>query len=110
MKFSEQWLRAWVNPSTSTEELCASLTMAGLEVDAVDAVAPSLDNVVVGQVTSLTPHPDADKLRLCQVDVGEATPLTIVCGAANVQEQGRYPVAKIGAQLPITPIYFYPSG
>ena len=63
MKFSEQWLRAWVNPSTSTEELCASLTMAGLEVDAVDAVAPSLDNVVVGQVTSLTPHPDADKLR-----------------------------------------------
>jgi phenylalanyl-tRNA synthetase beta chain len=100
MKFSEHWLRTWVNPAITTEELAADLTMAGLEVDAIEAVAPALDNVVVGQVISLAPHPDADKLRVCQVDVGEAKPLTIVCGAPNVQEQGRYPVAKIGAQLP----------
>lgn len=100
MKFSEQWLRSRVNPPITTDELCAGLTMAGLEVDAVEPVAPPLGHVVVGCVISIEPHPDADKLKVCQVDVGDATTLTIVCGAANVQEQGRYPVATIGAVLP----------
>lgn len=100
MKFSEQWLRTWVNPTVSLEELTAGLTMAGLELDALEPITPALDNVVVGQVVSLNPHPDADKLRVCQVDVGEKNPLTIVCGAANVEADGRYPVALIGAQLP----------
>jgi len=100
MKFSEQWLRQWVNPDVSTQQLAHQLTMAGLEVDAVEPVAPELKNVVVGRVVSLKPHPDADKLRVCEVDVGNPDVLTIVCGAANVEKDGRYPVALIGAELP----------
>ena len=100
MKFSEQWLRQWVNPNLSTQQLAHQLTMAGLEVDAADPVAPELKNVVVGKVVSLKPHPDADKLRVCEVDVGQRDRLTIVCGAANVEQDGCYPVALIGAELP----------
>jgi len=100
MKFSEQWLRQWIDPNVSTEQLAHQLTMAGLEVDAIEPVAPNLDNVVVGKVVSLEPHPDADKLRICQVDVGKAGLLSIVCGAPNVEKDGRYPVALIGAELP----------
>lgn len=100
MKFSEQWLREWVNPQITSEKLAEQLTMAGLEVDAMEPVAPELNNVVVGQVVSLEPHPNADKLNVCQVDVGEETPLNIVCGASNVAAGGIYPVAKIGAELP----------
>ena len=74
--------------------------MAGLELDAIEAVAPVLEKVVVGRVESLTAHPDADKLRVCQVDVGDKQYLTIVCGAANVVTGGRYPVALVGASLP----------
>ncbi|WP_455212542.1 phenylalanine--tRNA ligase subunit beta [Kaarinaea lacus] len=100
MKFSEQWLRQWVDPKVSTEQLAHQLTMAGLEVDAVEPVAPKLDNVVVGRVIAMEPHPNADKLRVCQVDVGKGDPLNIVCGAPNVEKDGRYPVALIGAELP----------
>lgn len=100
MKYSEQWLRQWANPDVTTEQLAHQLTMAGLEVDAVEAVAPPLDKVVVGKVISLEPHPDADKLRVCQVDIDAAEPLNIVCGASNVEQGGCYPVATIGAQLP----------
>jgi len=100
MKISEQWLREWVNPEVSTEELAHQLTMAGLEVDGVDALAAAPENVVVGKVLELKPHPDADKLRLTSVDVGGDAPLQIVCGAANVREGGVYPVATIGAVLP----------
>ncbi|KPJ87367.1 MAG: hypothetical protein AMJ53_18280, partial [Gammaproteobacteria bacterium SG8_11] len=100
MKFSEQWLRQWVDPNVSTEQLAHQLTMAGLEVDAIEPVAPKLDHVVVGKVISLKPHPDADKLRVCQVDVGKADLLNIVCGAPNVEKDGCYPVALIGAELP----------
>jgi phenylalanyl-tRNA synthetase beta chain len=100
MKFSEQWLRQWVNPDVTTEQLAHQLTMVGLEVDAVEPVAPPLDKVVVGRVVSLEPHPNADKLRICQVDVGKGEPLNIVCGAPNVEKEGRYPVALIGAELP----------
>lgn len=100
MKFSEQWLREWVNPSVSTDELCHQLTMAGLEVDAVDPVASEFSGVVVGEVLSVEPHPDADKLRVTQVNIGEAEPVQIVCGAANVRAGLRVPCAIVGAKLP----------
>lgn len=100
MKFSERWLREWVNPPISTEQLVAQLTMAGLEVDSVTPVAPRFSNVVVGEVVSLTPHPEANKLKICQVNTGQAEPLTIVCGANNVAVGMRVPTALMGAQLP----------
>ena len=100
MKFSEQWLREWVNPAISTDELAHQLTMAGLEVEAVEAVAGDFSKVVVGEVLQVEPHPDADKLRVCQVNVDEAAPLNIVCGAANVREGMKAPVALVGAVLP----------
>ena len=100
MKFSEQWLREWVNPPISTAELAEQLTMAGLEVDAIEAVAGEFDKVVVGEVVSLEKHPDADKLRVCQVNVGEQALLQIVCGAPNVHAGMKAPVALIGAKLP----------
>ena len=100
MKFSEQWLREWVNPSVSTDELCHQLTMAGLEVDAVEAVAGSFSGVVVGEVLKVEPHPDADKLRVTEVNVGASESLGIVCGAANVRVGLKVPVAVVGAVLP----------
>ena len=100
MKVSEQWLREWVNPPIDTHALIEQLTMAGLEVDGVEAAAPALDKVVVGQVVKINPHPDADRLQVCDVDIGAGESLQIVCGAANVQEQGKYPVATVGAELP----------
>ena len=100
MKFSEQWLREWVNPAVDNETLSAQLTMAGLEVDAVEPVAEAFSGVVVGEVQQLEPHPDADKLRVCRVDVGQQEALTIVCGAANVRVGMRAPTAIIGAVLP----------
>ncbi len=99
MKFSESWLREWVNPSLTTEELEAQVTMAGLEVDAVDPVASDFSGIVVGQVVSREQHPDADKLSLCQVTDGTEN-FQIVCGAANVREGLKIPFAKIGAVLP----------
>lgn len=100
MKFSEQWLREWVDPRVDSEALAARLTMAGLEVDAMTAVAPAFSGVVVGYVQAVTPHPEADRLRVCQVDDGSGTPLTIVCGAANVAAGMRVPLARVGARLP----------
>lgn len=100
MKFSEHWLREWVNPAISSEELSAQLTMAGLEVDAVEPVAPPFSGVVIGEVVSVVPHPDADKLRVCQVDVGSGELLNIVCGASNVRTGLRIPAAVVGAVLP----------
>ena len=100
MRFSEAWLREWVDPPIQTEALTAQLSMSGLEVDAVEPVAPPFSGVVVGHVQRAEPHPNADKLRLCTVDAGEDTPLKIVCGAANVAAGMRVPVALIGAELP----------
>ena len=99
MKFSEQWLREWVNPDVTTAELSHQLTMAGLEVDAIEPVAAEFNNVVVGEVVSLEQHPDADRLRVCQVNVGSET-LSIVCGAPNVAQGQKVPAALIGAKLP----------
>ena len=100
MRFSESWLREWVSPPLAAEALCDQLSMAGLEVDALEPVAPPFTGVVVGGVEQVVPHPDATKLRVCQVDIGSGELLQIVCGAANVASGQRVPVACIGAVLP----------
>ena len=100
MKISESWLREWVNPDMDSPALAHELTMLGLEVDGVEPAAGPLTDCVVGEVTEVQPHPDADRLSLCRVDVGQSGPLNIVCGAANVRAGARYPVALIGALLP----------
>lgn len=99
MKFSEKWLREWVNPSLDSENLAAGLTMAGLEVDAILSVANPFTKIVVGKVLEVAQHPNADRLKVCSVDVGEDAPLNIVCGASNVRATMKVPVALIGAVL-----------
>ena len=99
MKFSEQWLRGWVSPQASRDELVARLSMAGLEVDSVTLAAGEFSGVVVGEVLATEQHPDADKLRVCQVSDGNET-FQVVCGAPNVRPGLKIPFAKIGAQLP----------
>ena len=100
MKISEQWLRQWVNPNNSSEQLAEQLTMAGLEIDDRFAVARAFSGVVVGEVISVEQHPDADKLRVTQVNIGAAERLQIVCGAPNVTIGMKVPVATVGAVLP----------
>ncbi len=100
MKFSENWLRTFVDPKLSSAELSHLLTMAGLEVEGMEAVAPAFNSVVVAQILEVAKHPNADRLNVCQVNVGEAQPLTIVCGAANVAVGVKVPCARIGAVLP----------
>lgn len=100
MQFSESWLRTFVNPSLSSEELSHLLTMAGLEVEEMTPVAPAFEKVVVAQVLGKEKHPDADRLSVLSVDVGQAEPLTIVCGAQNVTVGMKAPCALVGAKLP----------
>jgi phenylalanyl-tRNA synthetase beta chain len=100
MKFSESWLRTLVDPRLTSEELAHLLTMAGLEVEELDPVAPQFDDVVVARVLDVTRHPDADRLNVCQVDTGRGAPTTIVCGAPNVAVGLRVPCALPGARLP----------
>ncbi|HEY0290473.1 MAG TPA: phenylalanine--tRNA ligase subunit beta [Pseudomonas sp.] len=99
MKFSEQWLRGWVRPQVSRDELVARLSMAGLEVDSVTPAAGVFNGVIVGEVLSTEQHPDADKLRVCQVSNGSET-FQVVCGAPNVRPGLKIPFAMIGAELP----------
>ena len=100
MRFSEAWLREWVDPPIATADLVAQLSMSGLEVDAVEPAAPAFSGVVVGHVQAVEAHPDAAKLRVCTVDVGADDPLQIICGARNVAAGMRVPVATVGARLP----------
>lgn len=100
MLFSESWLRRFVNPKLGTEELGHQLTMAGLEVEEIQAAAPAFENVVVGFIAEIAPHPDADRLRVCQVDDGSGKLLQIVCGAPNAAQGIKIPVARVGATLP----------
>ena len=100
MKISEQWLRQWVNPENTSEQLAEQLTMVGLEIDDRYAVARDFSGVVIGEVMSVEQHPDADKLRVTQVNIGDAEPLQIVCGAPNVTVGMKVPVATVGAVLP----------
>jgi phenylalanyl-tRNA synthetase beta chain len=99
MQFSETWLRSFVNPRQDTEQLAHSLTMAGLEVEAISPVAPVFSNVVVAKILSVEKHPDADRLRLCKVAVGDSE-LQIVCGAPNAAQGLKVPCARVGAKLP----------
>ncbi|MBB6286422.1 MULTISPECIES: phenylalanine--tRNA ligase subunit beta [unclassified Pseudomonas] len=99
MKFSEQWLRGWVSPQVDRDALVARLSMAGLEVDSVTPAAGVFSGVVVGEVLSTEQHPDADKLRVCQVSNGAQT-FQVVCGAPNVRPGLKIPFAMIGAELP----------
>ena len=100
MKFSETWLRTFVDPRLDSERLAHELTMAGLEVEALEAVAPPFEKLVVAQVLEVVKHPQADRLNVCQVDAGIGAPLQIVCGAANVAVGMKVPCALVGAKLP----------
>jgi phenylalanyl-tRNA synthetase beta chain len=100
MQFSENWLRTMVDPKMNSDELSHLLTMSGLEVEEVEPVAPPFTNVVVGHVREVQKHPNADRLNVCQVDVGTGTLLNIVCGAPNVREGLKVACAMAGAVLP----------
>jgi len=100
MKISENWLRTWVNPSITTDELVASLTMAGLEVDGVEVLGAELEGVVIGLIEKAEQHPEADKLQVCTVNVGTEENLQIICGAPNAREGLKVAVATIGCILP----------
>lgn len=100
MQFTEHWLREFVNPPLTSAELAHSLTMAGLEVEALQNVAPVFSGVVVAQVVAVEKHPDADKLKLCRVDAGQGDTLQIVCGAPNVAAGMKVPCALVSAELP----------
>ncbi|MEL0030501.1 MAG: phenylalanine--tRNA ligase subunit beta, partial [Betaproteobacteria bacterium] len=100
MKFSENWLRSFCSTKHSTDELSNILTMAGLEVESVEPLSQGLTGVVVGRIETTKPHPNADKLKLCTVDVGDEEPLQIVCGAPNAKEGMLVPTALVGATLP----------
>ncbi|MCF6288661.1 MAG: phenylalanine--tRNA ligase subunit beta [Proteobacteria bacterium] len=100
MKISENWLREWVNPAISTAQLVEQLTMLGLEVDDVLPAAGAFNNVVVAEIIVIDKHPDADKLNVCQVNIGAAENLQIVCGAPNARVGLITPLAMIGAVLP----------
>ena len=98
MKFSEKWLREWVNPPLSTDDLVSQITMAGLEVDGVEPVADKLSQVVVGEIVDTKPHPNADKLQVCLVSKGDET-VQVVCGAPNARVGLKVPFALVGAKL-----------
>ena len=108
MKFSESWLREWVNPALSSDDLAHQITMAGLEVDGVDPVAGEFSGVVIGEVVECGPHPDADKLQVTKISLGDYSSATvekgelvdIVCGAKNCRLGLKVAVATVGAVLP----------
>src|SRR5690606_25873066 len=100
MQFPESWLRAFCNPPLSTQQIADTLTMGGLEVEDLRPVAPPFTKVVVGEIREAVQHPDADRLRVCQVDVGQGALLNIVCGAPNARVGIKVPCALVGAELP----------
>ncbi|MEW5251227.1 phenylalanine--tRNA ligase subunit beta [Microbulbifer discodermiae] len=100
MKFSDSWLREWVNPKLTTQELADQITMAGLEVDGVEEVAGDFSGVVVGEIVACEPHPDADKLRVCKVAGNPDGGMQVVCGAPNARAGIKIPFALVGARLP----------
>ncbi len=100
MKISESWLREWVNPKLTTDELAAQITMAGLEVDAVEPVAEAFSGVIVGEILFVEQHQDADKLRVCQVSGLNDDITQVVCGAPNARVGIKVPFATVGAVLP----------
>lgn len=99
MKFSENWLRTFVNPPLTTTQLLDAISMGGLDVEHVEPAAPAFDRVVAGEVVKVRTHPNADRLTVCEVNVGERL-LTIVCGAPNVAVGAKVPTALAGSRLP----------
>ncbi len=100
MKFSEAWLRECVSLDTDTEELVARMTMAGLEVDGTEAAADDFSCVVVAEIESIEAHPQAEKLKVCQVSIGNGASIQVVCGAPNARAGLRVAFARVGARLP----------
>lgn len=100
MQFPESWLREFCNPPLSSQEIADVLTMGGLEVEELRPVAPPFTRVVVGEIKEAVQHPNADRLRVCQVDVGQGALLNIVCGAPNARPGIKVPCALVGAELP----------
>ena len=100
MQFPESWLREFCNPTLTTQQLADTLTMAGLEVEELKPVAPPFTKIVVGEIKSAAKHPNADKLQVCEVDVGQGALLNIVCGAPNARVGIKVPCAMVGAELP----------
>ncbi len=100
MQFPESWLREFCNPPLSTAQLAETLTMAGLEVEELHPVAPPFTKIVVGEIKEAVQHPNADRLRVCQVDVGQGALLNIVCGSPNARVGIKVPCALVGAELP----------
>ncbi|EKE01415.1 MAG: hypothetical protein ACD_21C00140G0003 [uncultured bacterium] len=99
MKFSKSWLSELINLEIDTAKLAEQLTMLGLEVAEVKSIAKDFRGVIIGEILEVNPHPNADKLTVCRVNVGESEPLTIVCGATNVKPRLKVPVAIVGAEL-----------
>lgn len=100
MKFSEQWLRSLIDPGCNSAELAEKLTMAGLEVEENQPVVPEFSGVVVAEVLAVRPHENAERLRVCSVNIGQGEALQIVCGASNVAAGLKVPCAVVGARLP----------
>ena len=100
MQFPESWLREFCNPPLDTAALADLLTMAGLEVEETRPVAPPFSGIVVAEILAAEPHPQADRLRVCSVSVGQGDPLQIVCGAPNARAGLKAPLAMVGAELP----------
>jgi phenylalanyl-tRNA synthetase beta chain len=100
MQFPESWLRAFCNPPLTTQQIADTLTMGGLEVEELKPLAPPFSKVVVGEIKEAAQHPNADRLRVCQVDVGQGALLNIVCGAPNARVGIKVPTALVGAELP----------
>ena len=103
MQFPESWLREFCNPSLTSRQLADTLTMAGLEVEELKPVAPPFTRIVVGEIVQAEQHPNADRLRVCKVNVGQEALLDIVCGAPNARVGIRVPCALVGAELPPGP-------
>jgi phenylalanyl-tRNA synthetase beta chain len=103
MQFPESWLREFCDPPLDTQQLADLLTMSGMEVEDLRPVAPPFAGIVVGEIVTCEPHPNADKLRVCRVDAGPHSsdgPLQVVCGAPNARVGMRAPLALVGARLP----------
>lgn len=100
MQFPESWLREFVDPPLTTQQLADLLTMSGMEVEALDPVAPPFSKIVVGEIVEAVQHPNADRLRVCKVDAGGPDLLQVVCGAPNARVGLKAPLAMVGAQLP----------
>ena len=100
MKVSLNWLKEFVNIDLGVDDLAHRLTMLGLEIESIERPGAEITKVVVGKILEIKPHPDADKLVVCQTDIGEAIPLQIVCGAKNMKAGDLVPTAVLGATLP----------